>query len=51
MALVIPELEEGETYPGSIQPGSYDDNEVVTLLRQHKQDPEAIQFIADMLEQ
>jgi len=34
-------------YPGGIKPGKYD---TVTLLRQHKDNPEAIAFIADMLE-
>lgn len=38
-------------YPGGIKPGSYTTNEVVALLRQHKHNPAAIQFLADMLEE
>ncbi len=42
----------GQTkYPGDIKPGAYTTNEVVALLRKHKHNPEAIQFIADMLEE
>jgi hypothetical protein len=49
--LNIPEHEsEGDTYPGNIEPGDYDINGLVALLRQNKRNPEAIQFIADMLE-
>jgi len=48
--LVVPETEERETYPGGIEPGYYTRNEVVALLREHKDNPSAIQFIADMLE-
>lgn len=51
MSLNIPEHEnEGDKYPGDIHPGSYSHEQVVELLRQHKADPEAVQFIADMLE-
>ena len=28
----------------------YDINEIVSLLRKHKNNPDAVQFIADMLE-
>lgn len=49
--LLIPEPDEGQTYPGNIQPGDYTMNELVCLLRTHKNNPEAIQFIADMLEE
>ena len=50
--LTIPEYEEGanESYPGGITPGVYSLNEVVNMLRLHKNDPDVIQFIADMLE-
>ncbi len=49
--LLIPEYEtDGERYPGDIQPGEYSVNEVVEMLRKHKDNPDAIQFIADMLE-
>jgi hypothetical protein len=51
--LLIPEydLEDPQPYPGDIQPGEYQGNEVVELLREHADDPEAIRFIADMLEE
>jgi hypothetical protein len=50
--LIIPEHDEGdEPYPGGIEPGHYDLAGLVALLRQHKQDPDAIQFLADMLEE
>ena len=40
-----------EGYPGGIRPGPLSRNEVVGLLRQFKEDPEVIQFLADMLEE
>ena len=51
--LQIPEHEDGPDgrYPGDIEPGTYSLNEVVELLRKHKGNPDAIQFIADMLEE
>ena len=50
--LLIPEHEEGSDrrHPGGIEPRLYSHNEVIELLRTHKNDPDAIQFIADMLE-
>lgn len=51
--LLIPdhETDQDEGYPGDIEPGIYSLNEVVELLRKHKGNPDAIQFIADMLEE
>ncbi len=52
--LLIPEYdpyEPDKRYPGGIEPGSYTCNELVALLRRNKENPEAIQFIADMLEE
>ena len=49
--LYIPEPAEGETNPGNIAPGRYTLAELVDLLRDHKNNPEAIQFIADMMEE
>jgi hypothetical protein len=50
--LIIPEDDEGdEPYPGSIEPAHYDMAGLVALLRQHEHDPEAVQFLADMLEE
>ena len=51
--LLIPEydFEDSQPYPGDIQPGEYQGNEIVELLREHADNPEAIRFIADMLEE
>jgi hypothetical protein len=51
--LLIPDYdpENPKAYPGNIQPGVYQGNEIVELLRQHSANPEAIWFIADMLEE
>ena len=51
--LLIPDYgdESDERYPGDMVPGIYSLNEVVELLRKHKENPDAIQFIADMLEE
>ena len=51
LTVVIPEHEEdGVTHPGDIEPGVYDLNEIVELMRVHKRDPKAIQFLSDMME-
>jgi hypothetical protein len=51
--LLIPDHdpEDPQPYPGDFQPGIYEGNEIVELLRQHADNPEAIRFIADMLEE
>jgi hypothetical protein len=51
--VLIPEydLDDPQPYPGDIQPGEYQGNEVIELLRQHSHNPEAIRFISDMLEE
>jgi hypothetical protein len=51
--LHIPEFhrQDPQTYPGDIQPREYLGNEVVELLREHADNPAAIRFIADMLEE
>jgi hypothetical protein len=50
--LLIPDYDpnDPQPYPGDIKPGIYEDNEIVDLLRQHCHNPEAIYFIADLLE-
>ncbi len=49
--LLIPDYDEHATsYPGDIKPGYYTHQEVVGLLRTHSNNPEAIWFLADMLE-
>jgi hypothetical protein len=51
-ALVIPDYDpyKPEPYPGDIKPGYYSKAQVRELLRKHKDNPEALQFIRDMLE-
>jgi len=51
--LLIPEYDPDnpEPYPGNIQPGQYTLSQLVGLVRKHTGDPDAIRFIADMLEQ
>lgn len=51
--LVIPEYdtEDPRPYPGGIKPGEYAVNELVDMLRQNAHNPDAILFIADMLEE
>jgi hypothetical protein len=46
--LLIPEPPPGQTYP--IPPGQYTLPELAELLREYAQEPEVIQFIANMLE-
>ena len=51
--LLIPDYdpEEPQPYPGDIQPGIYEDNEIVELLHEHADNQEAIRLIADILEE
>ena len=51
--LIIPDHdpEDPQSYPGDIQPGEYSINQLVELLRQYAHHPEAMLFIADMLEE
>lgn len=50
--LLIPDYdhEGGGKYPGDIKPGYYDDRQVVELLLYHLGNPDALQFIANMME-
>jgi hypothetical protein len=43
--------EDPQPYPGDIQPGIYEDNEIVELLHEHADNQEAIRLIADILEE
>ncbi len=47
--LLIPDKDDNSAYPGCIQPGNYDREGLQDMLREHKNNPAAIQFIADML--
>ena len=51
--LLIPDYDpyNPKPYPGDIKPGSYSKAEVKKLLKKHKNNPEALQFIQDMLEE
>jgi hypothetical protein len=51
IVLEVPEPEYGQTNPGNLEPRQYHLQELVELLRTHKNDPEVIQFIADMMEE
>ncbi len=50
--LLIPDYDPDNTepYPGDIKPGYYSEAEAKELLEKHKYNPEALQFIRDMLE-
>ena len=50
IVLEVPEPDEGQSNPGDINPGEYNLQDLVELLRTHESDPAAIQFIADMME-
>ena len=52
--LVVPErcpAMEASEYPAGIEPGAYTRFEVIDILRRVKGNPEAVQFVADMLEE
>lgn len=49
--LLIPDFEDdSEKYPGDIRPGYYNPKQLVILLLYHLDNPDALQFIADMME-
>jgi hypothetical protein len=48
--LLIPEPDQGEAPAYGIAPGYYNPKQLLELLDQKKEDPDAISFIADMLE-
>ena len=50
--LCIPDYDPNnpEPYPGDIKPGYYSEAEVNELLEKNKDNPEALQFIQDMLD-
>ncbi len=49
--LLIPDAEDRKDLLYGIEPGLYDRNGLVELLRAHRTNPDAIQYIADMLEE
>jgi len=50
--IIIPDYDpyNPKPYPGDIKPGGYRRSEIKKLLMKHKDNPEALQFIRDMLE-
>lgn len=52
VVLMVPDYDpdDPEPYPGGIEPGYYTLSQFIALLRHHADNPEAIRFLADMLE-
>jgi len=50
--LIIPDYDpyNPKPYPGGIKPGCYRRSEIKKLIKKHKHNPEALQFLRDMLE-
>jgi hypothetical protein len=50
--LIIPDYDpyDPKLYPGDIKPGHYSKTEVKNLLKKNKDNPEALQFLRDMME-
>jgi hypothetical protein len=51
--LIIPDYDpyNPKPYPGEIKPGYYNKARVNRLLKKHKNNPEALQFLRDMMEE
>ena len=51
--LIIPDydLHNPKPYPGDIKPGYYTKAQVKRLLKRHKDNPAALQFLQDVLEE
>ena len=51
--LIIPDYDpyDPKPYPGDIKPGSYSATKVKKLLKKHKGNPEALQFLQDKVEE
>ena len=51
--LIIPEYDpyNPKLYPGDIKPGYYTEAKVKKLLKKHKDNPEALKFLRDMMEE
>jgi hypothetical protein len=50
--IIIPDYDpyNPKPYPGGIKPGCYRRSEIKKLLKKHKDNPEALQFLRDMME-
>jgi hypothetical protein len=51
--LIIPDYDPTHPvpYPGKIKPGAYTKAQVKRLLKKHKDNPEVLQFLRDMMEE
>ena len=51
--LIIPDYDpyHPQPYPGDIKPGYYSEANIKKLLKKHKDNPAALQFLQDMLEE
>jgi len=51
--LLIPDYDpdDPKPYPGDIKPGYYSHAKVKNLLKKNKDNPEALQFLRDMMEE
>ena len=51
--LIIPDYDsiDPKPYPGDIKPGSYTKAKVKKLLKKNKDNPKALQFLHDMMEE
>lgn len=51
--LIIPDYDpyDPKPYPGDIKPGDYSGTKVKKLLKKHKDNPEALKFLRDMMEE
>jgi len=50
--IIIPDYDpyNAKPYPGNIKPGNYSRSEIKKLIKKHKDNPDVLQFIRDMLE-
>jgi hypothetical protein len=51
--LIIPDYDlcNPQPYPGNIRPGTYSKAKVKKLLTKHRENPEVLQFLRDMMEE
>jgi hypothetical protein len=51
--LIIPDYDpyNPKPYPGNTKPGSYSKAQVKNLLKEHKNNPAALKFLRDMMEE
>jgi hypothetical protein len=50
--IIIPDYDpyNPKPYPGDIKPGCYSRGEIKKLIKKHRDNPEALQFLRDMME-